>query len=141
MRWLLLMLGIVAKGDQLAWVRELETGIVSQPDAYEHKSRGVVIARGAYGITHDAWYEVSSLPWTYAHSRYYATTACKLYLDLTYERLKLKLGRDLTFADVYAGYRFGVAGYAKMGGRIWCTPLNFQKKMLKYHVQYQRLTK
>ena len=141
MRWLLLMACIVAKADQLAWVRELETGIVKLPDAYEHKRRGVVIARGAYGITHDAWSEVSTLPWSYAHDRYSATIACKAYLDLTYDRLRAKLGRELTFADVYAGYRYGVAGYARMGGQIWCTPIDFQRKMAKYHVKYQRLTK
>lgn len=141
MRWLLILLGIVAKADQAGWVRELETGIVRDPDAYLHTSRGIVVARGAYGLTKDAWSEVSDRPWTDAHYPWPAKKACEAYLELTYIRLRARLNRELTFADVYAGYRFGVSGYVKMGGRIWCTPVNFQKKMQKYHVKYQRLAK
>lgn len=141
MRWLLLMLGIMAKGDQLDLVRELETGVVKEADEYLHTYRGMIIARGAYGLTKDAWSEVSDRPWTDAHYPEPARRACALYLELTYIRLKAKLNREPTFADVYAGYRFGVSGYVRMGGQIWCTPVNFQKKMEKYHVKYQRLTK
>ena len=141
MRWLLLLLGITAKADQVDWVRQLETGSVKDPDAYLHCSHGLVIARGAYGLSKDAWNEVSNLPWSDAHNAREARRACSAYLEITYIRLKAKLNREPDFADVYAGYRFGVAGYVKMGGRIWCTPVSFQKKVEQYHVPYQRLTK
>jgi hypothetical protein len=140
MRWFFLLLGIIAKADQTEWVRELETGGVSDPDACLHTSRGFVIARGAYGLSKDAWGEVSVMPWTDAHYPEVARRACARYLELTYIRLQSKLGRKLTFADVYAGYRFGVTGYLKMGGRISQTPPSFRKKMEEYHVPYQRLT-
>ena len=140
MRWLFLLLGIVAKADQTEWVKHLETGSVKDPDAYLHASHGLIIARGAYGLSKDAWSEVSQCPWTDAHNPWAARRACAAYLEITYIRLKAKLNRELTFADVYAGYRYGVTGYVKMGGRIWCTPHNFQKRVQEYHVPYQRLT-
>lgn len=132
---------ITGYADQTEWVRKLETGIVADPDAYHHRSFGCVVARGAYGLSKDAWSEVSVMPWTYAHDREIARRACAAYLELTYIRLQSKLGRKLTFADVYAGYRFGVTGYLRMGGRISQTPPNFRKKMEEYHVPYQRLAK
>jgi hypothetical protein len=135
------MLGIVAKADQLEWVKQLETGGVKDPDSCLHTSHGLIIARGAYGLSKDAWNEVSNNPWTDAHNEWIARRAAAAYLEITYIRLKAKLQRELTFADVYAGYRFGVSGYVKMGGRIWFTPANFQKKLQEYHVPYQRLTK
>lgn len=142
MRWLLLMLGLVAKADQTDWVRELETGGVPDPDAYMHMSRAwTVYARGAYGLSKDAWSEVSDRPWTDAHYDAPARRACAAYLELTYIRLRAKLNRELTFADVYCGYRYGVTGYIKMGGHPTCTPVRFQEKLRKYHVPYQRLTK
>lgn len=141
MRWLLLMLGLVAKADQTDWVRELETGGVRNPDACLHTSRGFVVARGAYGLSKDAWSEVSDRPWTDAHHDAPARRACAAYLELTYIRLRAKLNRELTFADVYCGYRYGVTGYLKMGGHPSRTPANFQKKLRKYNVKYQRLTK
>lgn len=141
MRLLLIMLAAHAFGSQTEWVRKLETGVVKDPDAYRHTSLGITIARGAYGLTHDAWTEVSDLPWIMAHNREHAERACAMYLEITYNRLHQKLRRPLTFADVYAGYRYGVSGYLKMGGRIGSTPASFQKKMLQYHVAYQRLSK
>jgi hypothetical protein len=141
MRWLFLLLGIVAKADQTEWVRELETGIVPDPDNYMHIGKKLTVyARGAYGLSKDAWSEVSNEPWGKAHDRDTARRACAAYLELTYIRLKAKLGRELTFADVYCGYRYGVNGYVKMGARPWCTPVRFQEKLIKYHVPYQRLT-
>jgi hypothetical protein len=140
MKWLLVFLGVIAKADQTEWVRQLETGGVADPDAYLHTSRGFIVARGAYGLSKDAWNEVCIMPWDQAHNRNAAKRACMAYLELTYIRLQAKLGRTLTFADVYAGYRYGVTGYLKMGGRINGTPPSFRKKMEKYHVPYQRLT-
>ena len=141
MKWLLLLFGITTHADQLDWVKQLETGSVKDPDAYLHCSHGLIIARGAYGLSKDAWSEVSNCPWTDAHNEWMARRACAAYLEITYIRLKAKLNREPDFADVYAGYRFGVTGYVKMGGRIWCTPANFQKKMQDYHAPYQRLRK
>lgn len=141
MKWLLVFLGVIAKADQVDWVRQLETGSVKDPDAYLHCSHGLIIARGAYGLSKDAWKEVSLLPWESAHDPAAARRACEAYLEITYIRLKAKLRRELTFADVYCGYRYGVSGYVKMGGRIWCTPIKFQEKLQEYHVPYQRLTK
>lgn len=140
MKWILVLLGVIAKADQTEWVRQLETGGVADPDACLHTSRGFVVARGAYGLSKDAWNEVSKCPWEDAHNPMAARRACSAYLELTYIRLQAKLGRTLTFADVYAGYRYGVTGYLKMGGRISGTPPSFRKKMEKYHVPYQRLT-
>lgn len=141
MRWLLLMLGITASAvDQTEWVRHLETGSVKDPDACLHTSRGFVIARGAYGLSKDAWEEVSDRPWTDAHYRPAARRACAAYLEITYIRLKAKLNRELSFADVYCGYRYGVSGYIKMGGKPWCTPIRFQERLVEYHSPYQRLT-
>lgn len=128
----------IARGDQTELVRKLETGSVSNPDAYVH---GMYVARGAYGLTYDAWTEVSDMPWIMAHNREHARKACGLYLDLTYKRLKDRLNREPSFADVYAGYRYGVTGYVRMGGKISSTPAKFQKKMQDYLVPYQRFTK
>ena len=141
MKWLMFLAAVTGFADQTEWVRKLETGVVKDPDAHHHRSFGVTIARGAYGLTHDAWTEVSDLPWIMAHNRTHAERACALYLDLTYKRLRSKLNRPLTFADVYAGYRFGASGYLRMGGKITSTPASFQKKMRDYHVLYQPLTK
>ena len=141
MRWLVLMLWSTLCADQTEWVRSLETGSVKDADNYLHRSMGKVIARGAYGLSYDAWSEVSDEPWSKAHDRARARRACELYLEITYNRLHSKLGRPLTFADVYAGYRFGVTGYVRMGGKIDRTPAGFQKKVQDYHVPYQRLTK
>lgn len=139
MKWLMLLLGFAARADQTEWVKHFETGGVKNPDEYIHASHGLIVARGAYGLSKDAWSEVSNSPWIDAHYPVPARRACALYLELTYIRLKAKLHREPTFADVYAGYRYGVTGYVKMGGRIWCTPANFQKKVQEYHVPYQRL--
>lgn len=133
-----MLMAACAWADQTEWVRKLESGTVKDPDAHIH---GFYVARGAYGLTHDAWSEVSDLPWIMAHDREHARKACALYLDLTYKRLKDRLKRELTFADVYAGYRFGVTGYVRMGGKISSTPANFRKKVQDYHVTYQRLTR
>ena len=140
MKWLMYLAAVTGFADQTEWVRKLETGIVADPDACLHTSRGFVIARGAYGITNDAWSEVSKAPWSDAHNRESARRACAAYLEITYIRLKAKLKRPISFADVYAGYRFGVTGYVRMGGQISCTPPNFRKKVEEYHVPYQRLT-
>lgn len=140
MRWLMYIAAVTGYADQTDWVRELETGNVQNADAYLHTSRGFIVARGAYGLSKDAWSEVSVMPWTDAHFPEVARRACAAYLELTYIRLHSKLARKLTFADVYAGYRYGVSGYLKMGGRISGTPPSFRKKMEKYHVPYQRLT-
>ena len=140
MKWLMYLAAITGFADQTDWVRKLETGGVADPDACLHTSRGFIVARGAYGLSKDAWSEVSVMPWTDAHYPEAARRACARYLELTYIRLRSKLGRKLTFADVYAGYRYGVTGYLKMGGRISGTPPSFRKKMEKYHVPYQRLT-
>lgn len=140
MRWLMYLAAVTGYADQTDWVRELETGGVQNADAYLHTSRGFIVARGAYGLSKDAWSEVSVMPWTDAHYPEVARRACAAYLELTYIRLQSKLARKLTFADVYAGYRYGVSGYLKMGGRISGTPPSFRKKMEKYHVPYQRLT-
>lgn len=140
-RWVMLLLGAIAKADQTEWVRELETGGVPDPDNYMHMGkRWTVYARGAYGLSKDAWGEVSVMPWNCAHDRDIARRACAAYLELTYVRLQAKLARKLTFADVYCAYRYGVTGYLKMGGDPRCTPVRFQEKLVKYHVPYQRLT-
>lgn len=41
---------------------------------------------------------------------------CKLYLSLKQQELaKAKLGRDITYVDVYCAYNMGFAGYRRIG--------------------------
>lgn len=140
MRLLYLLASITGFADQTEWVRRLETGGERDPDICLHTSRGMIIARGAHGMSRDAWSEVSTTPWINAHHRDESRRACAAYLELTYIRLRAKLKRPLSFADVYAGYRYGVTGYVRMGGKISSTPPNFREKIRNYVVPYQRVT-
>jgi hypothetical protein len=116
--------------NQADWVRVWESQGQPNPDATIH---GAGFARGAYGLSAVAWVEAGAGPWSQAHIPGPARDACERYLDLCRERLRPLLGREPTFPEVYAAYRYGVTGFKKRYGlRVSACPASFRAKVQRY---------
>lgn len=112
------------------WVKVWESKGQPNPDATIH---GGGFARGAYGLSAGAWAEAGAGPWSEAHNPGPAREACERYIALCRQRLRPLLGREPTFGEVYAAYRYGVSGFRKRFGlSLSACPASFRAKVQRY---------
>lgn len=78
-------------------------------------------ARGAWQLHKAAWADAGKrlglkFDWAYAHDKGIGRRYAKAYVELTVERLEMRLGREPSPQEVYAAWRLGVGGFMKRGG-------------------------